>query len=214
MEETPMEKGLSADGIKPIIEALLFVSKEPLSLGRMKRILGDEFSLGESQLAAMIEEIKIEYINSRHSFRIVEVAEGFQLRTRPRFAHYIMRLFKYDRAEKLSPAALETLAVVAYRQPVVRSEVESIRGVDVSGALRTLCEKGLVKVTGQRDAPGKPLEYATTPLFLEHFGLKTIDDLPGKAELGKITGEVEQMTLTAPEDNRENNPEDHDDSNG
>jgi len=175
------------DKVKSIIEALLFVSKRPMSVRDIKRVLDENVKLKELEILGLLEELKIDYIKAQKCFRIVEIAGGFQIRTRKEYATYIMRLFKYDQSERLSGAALETLAIIAYRQPITKADIEAIRGVDVSGVIRVLYDKGLVKILGRKEVPGRPIIYGTTQLFLEHFGLNGLDDLPKSAELRQQT---------------------------
>ena len=172
---------------KSVIEALLFVSKRPLRIREIKKVLDEDIQLKELEVLALIEELKIQYIQERRCFRIAEIAGGFQLRTQPEYSPYIMRLFKYDQNERLSQPALETLAIVAYRQPITRADIEKIRGVDVGGLLRMLYDKGLIKILGRKEMPGRTIIYGTTQLFLEHFGLRSLDDLPKAAELRQET---------------------------
>jgi len=130
-----------------------------------------------------MEELRISYLRDGRGFRLVELAGGYQLRTASEFAPYILKLFKEPREERLSQPALETLAIVAYRQPIVKAEIEAIRGVDVSGVLQTLVDRGLVRIAGRKEVPGRPFLYETTRLFLEHFGLKDTEELPHISEL-------------------------------
>jgi len=183
------------DKVKSIIEALLFVSKRPLRIREIKQVLDEEVQLRESELLALIEELKIDYIQQQKCFRIMEVAAGFQLRTQPEYAQYIMRLFKHDQNERLSQPALETLAIVAYRQPITRADIEKIRGVDVGGIVRMLYDRSLVRILGRKEVPGRPLIYGTTQLFLEHFGLRNLDELPKAAELRQQTEKQIKLKL-------------------
>lgn len=181
------KENVPQDKVKSIIEALLFVSKRPMSVREIKRVLDDDVNMKELEILGLVEELKIDYIKQQKCFRIVEIAGGFQIRTQPEYAGYIMRLFKYDQTERLSGAALETLAIIAYRQPITKADIEGIRGVDVSGVVRVLYDKGLLKILGRKEVPGRPIIYGTTQLFLEHFGLNGLDDLPKSAELRRQT---------------------------
>jgi segregation and condensation protein B len=174
---------LDTEKIKAVAEALLFVTNRPVSISEIIKALGDAHTASRHAVVAALEALKVDYIQSQRSFRLVEIAGGFQLRTRPDFAPYITRFMAGQERTGLSRAALETLAIVAYRQPVTRSQVESIRGVDVGGMLRMFQEKGLIKVLGRSDSPGRPFLYGTTTLFLEHFGLNSLSDLPRASEL-------------------------------
>ena len=184
--------------LKTIIEALLFAAHKPLKPAEIRSVLagdGDDKTDGapvgfkrvkEAEIGAAIEELKVEYIQSERSFTIAEIAGGFQLVSKSDFAPWLKRLLDVDRPTRLSPPALETLAIVAYRQPITRVEIEAVRGVNVDGVLRTLLERGLVKITGRSDLPGRPLQYGTTQTFLEHFGLRDLEDLPAVEELRRI----------------------------
>jgi len=180
---TPRAAKLDTSKIKVVAEALLFVSDKPVKVTEIMRVLMDSCSVSRHAVVAALEELKVDNIQSQRSFRLVEIAGGFQLRTLPEFAPYITRFLSGQERTRLSRAALETLAIVAYRQPVTRSQVESIRGVDVGGILKMLLERSLIKITGRTDSPGRPFIYATTALFLEHFALNSLSDLPGAGEL-------------------------------
>jgi segregation and condensation protein B len=169
--------------IKAIAEALLFVADRPVKLSEIINALTGDQSVSQHAVVAALEELKVDYIQSQRSFRLVEIAGGYQLRTMPEFAPHISRFLVGRERARLSQAALETLAIVAYRQPVTRAQVEAIRGVEVGGILRTLQERGLLKVSGRSDSPGRPFLYGTTALFLEHFGLGRLSDLPQATEL-------------------------------
>ena len=160
--------------IKRVIEALLFVSEKPLTLDDLRQALdGTE----EDVIKEAIEELKDHYTKSERSFNIAELAGGYQIVTNPEFSPWISKLFKRDET-KLSGPSLETLAIIAYKQPLTRNEVERIRGVNVDGVLKTLLDKNLIKVRGRKDAPGRPIAYGTTDEFLKLFGLKGIEQLP------------------------------------
>ena len=149
---------------KGIIEALLFASEKSISLEEICQVLEAE---DKNTLKELIEELRDEYESQARGFRLVDVAGGFQVCTHPDFAPWLARLFRSRRISRFSKPALETLAIVAYRQPVTRAEVESIRGVNVEGVLRTLLEKGMVRIRGRKGSPGRPLIYRTTSRFLE-----------------------------------------------
>lgn len=163
-----------------IVEALLFGSDAPLSAADLAR--GDD-SLDEQQVEAAIEELRAEYEAEERAFQIYELGGGYQILTRPEFAPYLERFDTVPRSGRLSSPALEVLAVIAYRQPIGRAEIEEIRGVGSAGVLRTLLERGLVEVVGRADGLGRPLLYGTTARFLEHFGFRSLDDLPRPDEL-------------------------------
>jgi len=164
---------------KSVIESLLFVSDIPLGLDRIKEILGE---VSKKDIQRLLSELGEDYDRSQRGFTLVEVAEGYQLRTRPEHAEWIKRLQRV-KPFALSQPALETLAIIAYKQPVVRSDVEKIRGVDSGGVLRTLLERKLIKILGKKDVPGRPLVYGTSKRFLETFGLKNLSSLPTLKDL-------------------------------
>lgn len=175
--------------IKAVVEALLFVTEKPANISDIIKAFGDDASVPRLAVVAALEELKVDYIQSQRSFRLMEIAGGYQLRTLSEFSPYVTRFLSGQERTRLSRAALETLAIVAYRQPVTRPQVEAIRGVDVGGILRMFQERGLIKTVGQSDSPGRPFLYGTTTLFLEHFGLNNLSDLPRATELavGKPT---------------------------
>jgi segregation and condensation protein B len=169
--------------IKAVAEALLFVSDRPVRVPEIAKALTDSHSVSPHAVVAALEELKIDYIQSQRSFRLVEIAGGYQLRTMPDFAPYVTRFLSGQERTRLSRAAVETLSIIAYRQPVTRSQIESIRGVDIGGILKMLQERSLIKIVGRKDSPGRPFVYGTTTLFLEHFGLNRLADLPRASEL-------------------------------
>ncbi len=177
-----------------VIEALLFSAEKPVSTKEIVEVLnragaGDEFTPNEfanvrpADVAAAIEQLKVEYIQQQHGFQLVEKAEGWQLATDPAYARWVRELFPAPRPARLSAPALETLAIIAYRQPITRADVEAVRGVTIDGVLQTLMERGLVKISGRAEIPGRPLLYETTEFFLDHFGLRNLDELPNVEEL-------------------------------
>jgi segregation and condensation protein B len=180
---TQKSGNLDTAKIKAVAEALLFVSERPVRVSEIIKVLSDSSSVSPHSVVAALEELKIEYIQTQRSFRLVEIAGGYQLRTVPEMAPYITKFLTGQERTRLSRPALETLAITAYRQPIARSQIESIRGVDVGGILKMLQERGLVKIVGRTEAPGRPFLYGTTSLFLEHFGLNSLADLPRAEEL-------------------------------
>lgn len=166
---------MSENNIKAVIEALLFASEKPLNLEQIRGALDN---LASDEVRKCIDELKVEYENNNRGVRIVEIAGGFQMITSPVYATFLKKLYKHHRAEKLSSPALETLAIIAYKQPVTKLEIESIRNVNPDGMMQGLLEKDLVRVAGRKKAPGRPKVYATTRRFLEHFGLKSLEELP------------------------------------
>ena len=175
-----------------VIEALLFSAQKPLSTREIATAIKsacdepspNEFSrLREAEVAAALQELKIEYIEQKRAFQLVEKAEGWQLATDPQYAQWVRQLFPASKPARLSAPALETLAIIAYRQPIIRADVEAVRGVNIDGVLQTLMERGLVKIAGRAEIPGRPLLYETTQFFLDHFGLRNLDELPNVEEL-------------------------------
>ena len=167
------------DDIKNIIESLLFVADEPLTIDRLKKIIS---SAESRELREVLEELEADYETRQGGFFLKQVAGGYQIRTRPEYMEWIKRLLQ-PKPLRLSNASLETLAIIAYKQPVIRSDVEHIRGVDCGGILRVLLERKFVRVLGRKDIPGRPLIYATTKRFLEVFDLKNLKDLPTPKEI-------------------------------
>jgi len=177
-----------------VIEALLFSAQKPLSIRELTAAIKgagaeDELSPNEfarvtkAEFAAALEQLKIEYVQEQRAFQIIEKAEGWQLVTDPVFARWVRQLFPAPKPARLTAPALETLAIIAYRQPITRADVEAVRGVTIDGVLQTLMERGLVKISGRAEVPGRPLLYETTQFFLDHFGLRTLDELPNVEEL-------------------------------
>jgi len=177
-----------------IIEALLFSAPKTLSIreiaaavkgaGAEDELSPNEFGrVTEAEIAAALEELKIEYVQEQRAFQIIEKSEGWQLVTDPAFARWVRQLFPVPKPARLSAPGLETLAIIAYRQPITRADVEAVRGVNIDGVLQTLMERGLVKIAGRAEIPGRPLLYETTQFFLDHFGLRNLDELPNVEEL-------------------------------
>ena len=166
-----------------LLEALLFASEAPLSASELAR--ADE-TLDEEQVETMLAELKAEYEEEERAFGLFEIAGGYQILTRPEFSHVLERFDAVPITTRLSGAALETLGVIAYRQPVGRAEVEDIRGVSAGGVLKTLLDRNLVEVVGRGEGLGRPLLYGTTRFFLEHFGFQSLAELPRSDELSII----------------------------
>lgn len=163
-----------------IVEAVLFASEAPL---RAEEIATADESLDEDGVEQAVRTLQVQYLESDRAFEVVEVAEGYQILTRPEFASYLDRLDTVPRPSRLSGPALETLAIIAYRQPIGRLEIEYVRGVGSTAVIRTLQDRGLVDVVARGEGLGRPLLYGTTSRFLEHFGFQSIDDLPRPDEL-------------------------------
>jgi segregation and condensation protein B len=165
-----------------IAEALILASPEPIPLGRLAKLIP---RCTPAKARTLVDELNAEYVAQQRAFEICEIAGGYQMRTHSEFASYLRQL-QNTRPLRLSNPALETLAIVAYRQPVTRAEVENVRGVDAGPVMRTLLERKLIKLSGHRDVPGHPMLYATTKRFLEVFGLAQLDDLPTLRELEEL----------------------------
>jgi segregation and condensation protein B len=170
--------------LKPLVEALLFGADGPLRVDRLAEVLDVE----RVAVAAVLTELAADYAASPRGFFLQEVGGGFQLRTRPEYSDYLRRLGR-SRPFKFSRPALETLAIIAYRQPVTRTEVEYLRGVDSGSVLKTLLDKHLVRILGKKDVPGKPSIYGTTREFLELFGLSDLAALPTLKEFSELVAE-------------------------
>jgi segregation and condensation protein B len=180
--------------LSQVIEALLFAAQKPLttrelltaikSSGGEDELMPNEFAKAtEAQVAAALEQLKIEYVQQTRAFQLAEKSEGWQLVSDPAYALWVRQLFPGVKPARLTPPSLETLAIVAYRQPITRADIEAVRGVAVDGVLQNLMERGLVKIGGRAEVPGRPLLYETTQFFLEHFGLRDLDELPNAEEL-------------------------------
>lgn len=166
---------MTKEEAKRIIEALLFASNSPVGINDLASVLE---GVDSTLIRDLVYELKNEYESQGRSFGIIEIAGGFQLAADSYYAPWIRKLLGKDRAQRLSMPALETLAIIAYKQPLTRSEIEAIRGVNVDGVLENLLEKNLIKTSGRKEAPGRPFVYTTTEEFLVHFGLKSLEDLP------------------------------------
>jgi segregation and condensation protein B len=181
--------------MKDIIEALLIATDAPLAMARIMEIV----NCTEDQVRLHIEELNREYRESNRAFEIKEIAGGYQIYTLPQFADWVGKL--KQKKEKLSKAALETLAIIAYHQPITRGEVEKARGVDSSWILESLMEKGLIKTCGRLQTPGRPIKYGTTNEFLRYFGIRDLSDLPREEDFGETATVVgsEQSASASPQ---------------
>lgn len=180
-----------AKSLKLILESLLFAAEKPLNAREINGWLPD-CNVGE--ITQALKELQQEYETMDRSFVLNEVAGGYQFRTRSRFAPYVIGMLKSS-PTRLSRAALETLAIIAYKQPILRHEIERLRGVDVGGILRTLLEKDLIRILGRRNLPGRPLIYGTTKKFLEVFNLKDLESLPKLKEIKELGSDAEQQAF-------------------
>ncbi len=202
-ESTPQQEGearpvpppeggeLSHREVSGIVEALLFAAQSPLKPARIRELLGLQ---NTQQVAGFVRELQDGYDRDNKPYFVQEVAGGYQLRTRPEFHPWVSKLEQKQQQDTLSQAALETLSIVAYRQPLTRAEIEDIRGVQSGYILRSLIEKALVRVTGRSEELGRPLLYGTTPEFLEAFGLASLNDLPALDNPDTPAGKRETST--------------------
>ena len=166
--------------VKAVVEAALLAADKPLSLDHLRAAV-DDYS--PAQWAAAVAQLQQDCVAQGRGVRVVEVAGGYQLVTDPAWAERLGRIYRKTRAAKLSRPALETLAIMAYRQPITRAEIEEIRGVNVDGVIQSLMERSLIQIVGRKEGVGRPLVYGTTPTFLERFGLKSLEGLPSLSEL-------------------------------
>jgi len=173
---------------KNIIEAMLFVSDKPLFLNEIKGVME---GFDASHVKDVILELAKEYEDAQRSFNIKEIAGGFQIVTDPLLAPWLKKLYKTSGADRLTGPSLETLAIVAYKQPVTKPEIETIRGVNVDGVLKTLIEKSLVRIAGRRETVGRPILYGTTQKFLQYFGLSSLEELPKLEEFHITENDIE-----------------------
>ena len=181
--------------LKEVIEALVFASQKPLSIkeivSALRSALNDSdeepvralAKLKEAEVAAFLEQLRFEYEQDNRAFALVEQVSGWSLVTKPDYAVWVRQLYPESKPTRLSGPALETLAISAYRQPVTRADIEAVRGVAVDGVMQSLLERGLVRIAGRADVPGRPLLYETTQNFMQHFGLRTLEELPNVDEL-------------------------------
>ena len=172
---------------KRILEALLFSTGKPLTVPEIRKIIQ---GAPAKEVEGWIAELRAEYEREGRSFELIEIAGGWEIATKKAYAAWLAKLELQKRLRQASRSALETLAILAYKQPVTRAEIEDLRGVDISGVLLTLLEKGFVRIAGKKEVPGRPFLYATSEKFLEHFGLKSIQELP---PIGEIKGLIERV---------------------
>lgn len=185
--------------LKRVVEAILFASQRPVSIKDLQGILKSAAEtdkedssvaafagIKEPALRAVIDELGTDCADRSRAYELRESAAGWQLVTKPAFAPWLRQLFPEYRSARLSAPALETLAIIAYRQPITRADIEAVRGVAVDGVVQTLLDRGLVKIAGRAEIPGRPLLYETTQNFMDHFGLRNLDELPNAEELRRI----------------------------
>ena len=182
--------------LNKIVEALLFASREPVDSKKIAKIIRkiskredaeqEMCSVKYTEIDEVIEKLNKGYDRKKSPYLIQERSTGWRIYTRIEYASYIRELFPDQKPTRLSAPALETLAIVAYRQPITKAAIEAVRGVNVDGVLQSLIERGLVSIAGRSDLPGKPFLYETSSNFLEHFGIKNVEDLPNSAELRSV----------------------------
>jgi segregation and condensation protein B len=189
-------EAIEARELKAILEAILFVSPEPVPVARLMSIVG---TVSKAEVVQALGILTHDLDQDGRGIQLVQVAGGYRLVTKQEYGPWLKRMDKAKAAQKLSRSALESLAIIAYKQPLVRSEIEEIRGVETSGVLRTLCERKLVRIVGRKDVPGRPIMYGTTKFFLEHFGLQDLTQLPPLREFKEL-GESEQALLPIEEE--------------
>jgi segregation and condensation protein B len=192
-------EAIDARELKAVLEAVLFVSPEPVPVARLMSIVG---TVSKSEVVQALGILTHDLDQDGRGIQLVQVAGGYRLVTKQEYGPWLKRMDKAKAAQKLSRSALESLAIIAYKQPLVRSEIEEIRGVETSGVLRTLCERKLVRIVGRKDVPGRPIMYGTTKFFLEHFGLQDLSQLPPLREFKEL-GESEQALLPIEEESLE-----------
>ena len=185
------QDGLEGRELAAILEALLFVSPEPVPVSRLATAIG---TVSKAEVEQALKRLEADLAQEGRGIQLVKLAGGYRLVTKVEYAPWLKRMDKAKAAQKLSRSALESLAIIAYKQPLVRAEIEEIRGVETSGVLRTLLERKLVRIVGRKEVPGRPIMYGTTKFFLEHFGLEDITHLPPLREFKEL-GEAEQALL-------------------
>jgi segregation and condensation protein B len=168
--------------LKPAVESLIFSSEFPLRVETITEILGEP---DKAKVERVLEALHQEYDGPKHGFELVHVDQGYQFRTKSKYSEWIRKLRK-TRAPRLSRSSMEVLAIIAYKQPIMRTEVETIRGVDSASVLKTLLERRLIRILGRKDVPGRPMVYGTTREFLQFFGLRNLSDLPTLEEIDAL----------------------------
>jgi len=173
---------MDLSALRPTVESLIFSSELPLKVEVISEILGER---DRGKIVRVLEELHLTYQYPERGFELVQVAEGYQFRTKSRYSEWVKKLRK-RKAPRLSRSSMEVLAIIAYKQPIVRTDVEEIRGVDSATVLKTLLERRLIRILGRKDVPGRPLVYGTTKEFLHFFGLRNLTDLPTLREIEEL----------------------------
>ncbi|MFH0940791.1 MAG: SMC-Scp complex subunit ScpB [Candidatus Omnitrophota bacterium] len=216
-----MEDTLELEKIRSAIESLIFTSDKPLFIDDIKKLFDN---LESSKIRELIESLQKELLDRSSGLRIIEIAGGFQMVTSPDNAEVIKSFYKIKHTEKLSGPSLETLSIIAYKQPVTRIDIEAIRGVNVDGVVKSLLEKNLIRIVGRKEVIGRPFVYGTTRLFLDYFGLKSLAELPkieefaqqdilldvklatGEGEITPLSKEEEEQLQIGEQDVNQQNP--------
>jgi len=186
---------MEENNLKSAVEALIFASEKPITIDQIRKTLGD---LDTASVNKIVNELKNEYDSANRGIRITEIAGGFQMITHTTFAPFLKKLFKNRYSDKLSKPALESLAIIAYKQPLTKSEIESLRNVNVDGVMKSLLDKNLIRICGRKKIPGRPFVFGTTREFLEHFGLKSLQDLPKMEDFTVLAQEKEVLNSIEP----------------
>jgi segregation and condensation protein B len=186
---------MEENNLKSAVEALIFASDKPITLEQLKKVLGIPDNLTVNKI---IDELKADYETQNRGIRLVNVAGGFQMNTNTAFAPFLKKLFKNRYNERLSRQALESLAIIAYKQPLTKAEIESLRNVNVDGVMKSLLDKNLIRICGRKKIPGRPFVFGTTREFLEHFGLNSVKDLPKIEEFTALAEKKEEESEIEP----------------
>lgn len=187
---------MDQEKFKSVVECMLFVANRPITMDEMVEVTGSE----APEIERVMDEIRMDLESKKSSIQIVKVAEGYQFATHPGYGYWIKKLFRDQATFRLSQSALETLSIVAYKQPITRAEIEEIRGVEVIGVLETLIERKLVKIAGRKESVGRPLLYSTSPEFLRHFNLWKVSDLPSLEDLAKEAELKKNLGTVSPQE--------------
>ena len=188
---------MSENNVKSTIEALFFSSEKPLAIEQIRKALDN---LEASLVRKNIEELKLEYEQLNRGLRIIEVAGGFQMVTSPCFAPFLKKLYKERHVERLSKPALETLAIIAYKQSITKFQIQSLRSVNIDGVMKNLLDKNLIRISGRKKVPGRPYVFSTSRQFLEYFGLNSLDELPKMEEFSDF---IKQKNIETSEQTEE-----------
>jgi len=190
-----INKNIKENNYKAVIEALLFVSEKPLLIEQIRAVVDE---LDSTVIRSILEELKAEYLNYNRGMHIIELAGGFQMVTASELSAFLKKFYQRS-PERLSRPTLETLSIIAYKQPITRMGIEGIRGVDSSGIVKNLTSKGLVRTAGRKRAPGRPFVYITTRQFLEYFGLRSLEELPKIEDFAKVEVDRDESRRIASE---------------